>query len=247
METEKVVVNNAIYNDYGARWYTAQDDPVALLRAESVLKNKWVLDVLNQQQNAHLRVLDVGCGGGFLSNELARHGYKVTGVDLAPESLQVARRYDLTKSVEYVVADAFTLPFEDQSFDVVTAMDFLEHIENPGLAIKEFSRVIRPGGVFIFHTFNRTWLAGVLVIKLVEWLVRNTPPHMHILRLFIKPNEVRDYCGNAGLEVREMSGIRPVFSSLRWSSFFTGIVPLSLRFKLSTSLALSYIGFAIKV
>lgn len=69
----------------------------------------------------------------------------------------------------------------------------------------------------------------------------------HSIPEIASPNEVRDYCGNAGLEVREMSGIRPVFSSLRWSSFFTGIVPLSLRFKLSTSLALSYIGFAIKV
>ncbi len=246
METKNIGVNNAIYDDYGNRWYTAQDDPVALLRAESVVKTKWTLDILDLLKNPHLRILDIGCGGGFLSNALARQGYKVTGVDLSKESLEVAKKYDITKSVKYIAADAFQLPFADESFDVVTAMDFLEHIEDPARAIKEFSRVIRPSGFFLFHTFNRNWLAGLIVIKMVEWFVRNTPPRMHILRLFIKPSELHTYCQNAGLNVRLMSGIRPIFSSLRWSSLFTGIVPLSLRFKLSRSLGLSYVGYAVK-
>lgn len=246
MEKNNIEVNNNIYHQYGDRWYTAQDDPVALLRAESVVKNIWILEKLAKYKKTNAQILDVGCGGGFLSNALAREGYKITGVDLSAESIEVAKRYDTTMTVQYIVADAYRLPFKDQSFDVITAMDFLEHIEEPARAIHEFSRVLRSGGVFIFHTFNRNWLAGLVIIKLVEWLVRNTPKRMHILRLFIKPKELSAYCSQAGMDSKEMSGIKPIFTTLTLSSIFSGIVPLNMRFELTKSLLLSYIGLAIK-
>ena len=144
-------VNNEIYNAYGDRWYTADDDPVALLRAESKTKTPWILDQIKKHglYNSDTKVLDVGCGAGFLSNELAKEGLQVTGVDLSEESLKVAQKYDETKKVHYQTADAYKLPFPDHSFDVLTAMDFLEHVEDPKLVIKEFSRVLKPNGVFI--------------------------------------------------------------------------------------------------
>ncbi len=241
-------VNNEIYNLYGDRWYTAFDDPVALLRAESKTKVPWILAKMKQRNllGPNTEVLDVGCGAGFLSNELGSHGFKVTGVDLSEESLNVAKRFDKSKSVSYQVADAYKLPFPDAQFDVVTAMDFLEHVENPELAIKEFSRVIKPGGIFIFHTFNRNPLAHFVIIKLVEWLVKNTPKNMHIIRLFIKPSELKAYCEKSDLFVDHMTGIKPVFSSIPISNIFSGIVPQSLRFELTKSLLLSYMGSAIK-
>ncbi|MFP5491240.1 MAG: bifunctional 2-polyprenyl-6-hydroxyphenol methylase/3-demethylubiquinol 3-O-methyltransferase UbiG [Bacteriovoracia bacterium] len=241
-------VNNDIYHEYGDRWYTADDDPIALLRAESKAKTPWTLAQITKHKHLHgkARVLDVGCGAGFLSNELALHGLSVTGVDISQESINVAKRFDKTGSVIYQTADAYHLPFPDESFEVVTAMDFLEHIEDPERVIKEFSRVLKPGGIFIFHTFNRNLLAHLIIIKFVEWVVKNTPKNMHVIRLFIKPAELNDYCHKANLQVKEMVGIRPSLRTITFKSLLTGIVPQGLRFKLCSSLLLSYMGIAEK-
>ena len=241
-------VNNDIYDSYGDRWYTADDDPVALLRAESKLKTPWIIEKIKGHNllNPETRVLDVGCGAGFLSNELALAQLQVTGVDLSEESLIVARKYDSTKKVKYLSADAYQLPFENASFDVITAMDFLEHVERPHDVIKEFSRVLKPNGIFIFHTFNRNPVAYFVIIKLVEWLVKNTPKNMHVLHLFIKPKELKLFCLNAGMIPIEMVGIKPIFSTIPLRNVFSGIVPKSLKFELTKSLMLSYMGIAKK-
>lgn len=240
-------VNNDIYEAYGERWYTADDDPIALLRAESKAKLPWVLNEIQKLGTSTTKkVLDVGCGGGFLSNALAEKGFEVTGVDLSEESLRVAKAHDKTGSINYVPADAYHLPFPDQSFDVVTAMDFLEHVERPEDVVKECARVLKPGGIFIYHTFNRNWLAWLIIIKFVEWLVKNTPKDMHVLRLFIKPQELEIFCQKAGLSVNAVTGLRPVISSLTLKSLFTGIVPKTMRFTTTPSLLLSYMGCARK-
>jgi 2-polyprenyl-6-hydroxyphenyl methylase/3-demethylubiquinone-9 3-methyltransferase len=254
METSKISiqrasVNNDIYDHLGDRWYTAKDDPVALLRAESRCRNPWIFEAIRiQLQNPKAKILDVGCGGGFLSNPLAQEGYPVTGIDLSAESLEVARRHDPTASVQYLSANAYALPFENQQFDVVCAMDFLEHVEDPALAIQEMSRVLKPGGLFFFHTFNRNPISAFVVIKLVEWFVKNTPPQMHVSRLFIKPKELKEYCLRSSLEVVEMRGIQPVIFSLAvLRGLFTGVVEDGFSFKFGKSLLTSYCGFAKKV
>lgn len=247
----KEEVNNTIYDQYGDKWYTAYDDPVALLRAESKIKNPWVVSKIRKYSeptkiDTEIQVLDVGCGGGFLSNSLAKEGFQVTAVDLSEESIRVAQRYDETQSVKYLKADAYHLPFDAAQFDVITAMDFLEHVENPAEVIKEFSRVLKPKGLFIFHTFNRNWISALIIIKAVEMLVKNTPKNLHVLRLFIKPAELTQYCSEANLEVLEMTGIKPVFSSIPLKNVFTGLVPEQLSFELCNSLKLSYMGYAQK-
>lgn len=241
-------VNNEFYNLYGDRWYTADDDPIALLRAESKTKTPWILQKIKEQSllNNETKVLDVGCGAGFLSNELALAGLQVTGVDLSEESLKVAHDYDSTKSVHYLPADAYKLPFADHSFEVITAMDFLEHVDRPDDVIKEFSRVLKPNGIFIFHTFNRNPIAYLVIIKFVEWFVKNTPKDMHVLNLFIKPKELKQYCLAAQMTTLSMVGIKPMFSTIPLKNYFTGIVPKSLKFELTQNLLLSYMGIAKK-
>lgn len=235
-------IDNSFYENYGDQWYTAVDDPIALLRAENKVKSPWIIDRIKEPSV----ILDVGCGAGFLSNELALAGHTVTGVDLSPTSLEVAARYDSTKTVTYKVANAFELPFADASFDVLCAMDFLEHVENPDKVIKEFARVLKPGGKFFYHTFNRNLIAWFVIIKLVEWLIPKTPKNMHVLRLFIKPEELKNYCHLAQMQTKEMIGIKPVFSSIPISKIFSGTVPPEMRFEPTQSLLTSFMGVAVK-
>lgn len=246
-EVKPPPINNEFYNDYGEKWYTANDDPVALLRAESKAMFPWVLENIQDHfPLGDIEILDLGCGAGFLSNSLALRDYKVTGIDLSPQSLDVAAKHDSTKSVTYKVADAYQLPFSNESFEVVTAMDFLEHVEHPEKVIAEISRVLKPGGIFIFHTFNRNPMSNLIAIKLVEKLIKKTPKHMHNVKLFITPDEMEDYCVKNRMTMEHMIGIRPVFSSIPFKNYVQGIVPEKIQFKLTHSIMLSYLGVAIK-
>jgi 2-polyprenyl-6-hydroxyphenyl methylase/3-demethylubiquinone-9 3-methyltransferase len=240
-------VNNDLYETLGERWYAADDDPVALLRAESRLRNPWVTARLRERCGERARVLDVGCGAGFLSNHLAREGFAVSGLDASPDSLAIATRHDETRSAQYRKGDALALPYANASFDAVCAMDFLEHVEDPAKVVQECARVLRPGGIFFFHTFNRNPLAWLVVIKGVEWFVKNTPRDMHILRLFIRPNELTTICREHGLDVQELRGSKPVIIAASfWRMLATGVVPPDFRFEFSRSTLLAYTGFAVR-
>lgn len=243
-------VNNQIYHDLGERWYQASDDPVALLRAEGRTKNPWVIAQIKKAfsgvPSENIEVLDVGCGAGFLTNELSVSGFKVTGADLSESSLEVAKKYDATKRVIYQAADAYALPFGNQSFSVVTCMDFLEHVESPEKVVAEIARVLKPGGLFIFHTFNRNWLSGLIIIKGVEWFVKNTPKNMHILRLFVKPSELKAYCQKYKIQVTEMVGIAPKVNRAFFTLLRTKEVPANFQFQINRSTLLGYLGSARK-
>jgi 2-polyprenyl-6-hydroxyphenyl methylase/3-demethylubiquinone-9 3-methyltransferase len=235
-------VNNAIYSELGARWYEAHDDPVALLRAESRLRNPWIAALIGEPKT----VLDIGCGAGFLSNDLARLGHRVIGLDASPEALEVARQWDPTHSVDYRLGDACSLPFEDASIDVACAMDFLEHVEDPKQVIAEAARVLKPKGLFFFHTFNRNWISWLVIIKAVEWLVKNTPRDMHVLRLFLKPTELQAMCESSGMAVMELRGVRPKISSALFEMIVHGHVREDFAFVFSRSLLTGYSGVARK-
>lgn len=261
-------VNNAFYDTLGDRWYDAYDDPVALLRAEGRLKNPWVAErIATSLSNRSGRILDIGCGAGFLANALAAQGHHVSGIDMSRGSLKVARAQAASsapfapppappsvstparpscRTADYGVADAYRLPFRDACFDAVSALDFLEHVTEPERVVAEAARVLKPGGLFFFHTFNRNRLAWLIVIKGLEWFVRNTPEHMHVLPLFIKPGELEGYCRDAGLRTVEMTGIRPSLGRPFWQMLATRKVPRDFAFRLTPSLNISYLGYAKK-
>ncbi len=246
---DAVLVDNDLYHQMGEAWYRAEDHPVALLRSESRVKNRWILDRLVKSKlssDVPVHVLDVGCGAGFFCNEASRHGFAVTGIDLADDALGVAARFDDTKSVRYLRADAHHLPFKDGEFDFVVSLDFLEHTPDPATVISEIARVVKPGGGFFFHTFNRNWLSHLVAIKGVEWFVKNTPPNLHAIELFIKPVELGQMCANVGLTAVEWRGIRPVFNRSFLRLLVEGLVDDDFEFRETSSLKISYLGFAQK-
>lgn len=240
-------VNNDFYHTLGERWYTAQDDPVALLRAESRMRNPWIATEIERAfPSLPVSILDVGCGAGFLANYLAARGFAVTGLDASKESLLVARHYDATGKVRYETGDANQLPYPDASFQVVCAMDFLEHVEAPDRVVAECARVLQLGGRFFFATFNRNVIAWLFGIKGVEWFIKNTPPRLHQLRYFIKPAELRAMCSESGLEVTLLRGSTPKFNAAFWRMLLTGTVSDEFAFRFCRNTLTGYIGMAVK-
>jgi 2-polyprenyl-6-hydroxyphenyl methylase / 3-demethylubiquinone-9 3-methyltransferase len=244
---EPRAVNNTWYAPLGERWYEADDTPIALLRAEARHRNPWIADMIARELGpGPARVLDLGCGAGFLANDLAARGLAVTGLDDTTENLAIAAAYDRTGTVAYVRGDARALPFADGSFDVVCAMDLLEHVEEPAHVVAEAARVLAPGGLFFFHTFNRTRRADLVVIKGVSWFVANAPADLHVLRLFITPAELAAMCEASSLSIVELRGSRPRFRWPLWRMLLTGRVGDDFAFTFTPSLALGYTGIARK-
>lgn len=242
----RVQVNNDIYHELGEQWYKAKDNPVAILRAESKARDPWVVKEIHQAfPSGKAKILDVGCGAGFLSNELVQQGFDVTGVDASKQSLEIAKKYDLTGRAQYQLGDANHLPFSDQSFNVVCAMDFLEHVDDPKQVVKEISRVLRPQSLFFFHTLNRNFLTWLIGIKGLEWFVKNTPPNLHTYRNLIKPTEMNLYCQDAGMEVQQVLGSVPVIAqSAFWKLLVTGHVEDNFKFRLINFPLMGYLGVA---
>lgn len=245
MERQQMRVNNTFYEELGDAWYEEEAHPVALLRAENAARNPWILEKIRSIAGGSREILDIGCGAGFLTNALAKEGHRVTGIDMSAKSLAVAEKRDTTHAVRYLQLDAFALPFFQKSFDVICTMDFLEHVEMPGQIIREVARLLRPGGLFFFHTFNRNPLSWLLVIKGVEWCVPNTPSNMHVYSYLIKPKELARWCTEAGMGVLEMRGLIPRFASVAfWTSLFQRKVSPGFEFRFSPSLATGYLGIA---
>ncbi len=155
-------------------------------------------------------VLDVGCGGGILSEGMARMGARVTGIDLSDKALQVARLHLLESGnqVDYRKIEVETLAEEmPQSFDVVTCLEMLEHVPDPQSVISACKRLVKPGGWVFFSTLNRNPKSYLFAIIGAEYLLNLLPRGTHDYAKFIKPSELGQYCRNAGLDVADLTGM----------------------------------------
>ncbi|MBC7661733.1 MAG: 3-demethylubiquinone-9 3-O-methyltransferase [Chitinophagaceae bacterium] len=245
----EATINNAFYDDLDERWYNDDGHIIGLLKAESRLKTIYVRDVFAREGvSSDAKVLDVGCGAGLISNKLAVDGYHMHGVDQSASSIAVALRHAPAGSkVDYVAGSAFELPYADGTFDAVMLLDFLEHVNEPALAILEASRVLKPGGIMLFYTFNRTFIAGLLAVKAVEFIARDCPKNFHLLSMFIKPSELKDMLKSAKLETKEFRGLRPViFHWPFFASIFARKVHKDFDFTFTKDLNLGYMGFGKK-
>ena len=156
------------------------------------------------------RVLDVGCGGGILSESLAQAGALVTGIDLAPRVLEVARLHlhESGRHVDYreisVEALAAELP---AAFDAITCMEMLEHVPDPGSVVAACAALLKPGGRLFLSTLNRTPQAFAAAIAGAEYLLKLLPRGTHHHARFIRPSELAAALRDAGLELEDLSGL----------------------------------------
>ncbi len=156
------------------------------------------------------RVLDVGCGGGLLAEGMARRGARVTGVDLAPTAVEVARLHALEAgvAVDYRVASAEQMASaEPAAFDVVTCLEMLEHVPDPAAAVAALARLVRPGGHVVCSTLDRGARSFLLGIVAAEYLLRLVPPGTHEYARFIRPSELARFGREAGLELADLAGM----------------------------------------
>lgn len=157
------------------------------------------------------RVLDLGCAGGFMAEALDERGARVTGIDPARQAIAAARAHAeaASRRIDYDVGVGEALPYEDGSFDAVVCVDVLEHVGDLGRVLGEVSRVLRPGGLFLFDTINRNPIARLATITLAEDILRLLPRGTHDPALFIKPGELRAALSLAGLSPGRMTGLGP--------------------------------------
>lgn len=240
-------INNEIYKSLGDSWYKGTDY-VALLRAEAKTRNPWIINHIKSFSLENAKILDIGCGGGLLSNELAKISNNVTGIDIHDEVLHIAKKYNELKNVKYLKANADNLPFADNTFDIVCAMDLLEHVEDYQQAVSEGVRVLKKNGLFFFHTFNRNLFSKLFIIKGMEWFVKDTPKNLHVYHQFIKPKDLIQLFLQLNCVNKELKGLNlKIFSKSFLNLVFKSEIDKNLQFKIDSSLAAGYIGFCQKI
>lgn len=157
-----------------------------------------------------LALLDVGCGAGVLAEPLARLGAEVSGIDPAPDLIRVAAAHAETQGLEiaYRAATAEALVEEGAAFDVVVASEVVEHVADVDGFVATIGRLVKPGGIALFSTINRTLMAHALVIVGAEYVMRWLPVGTHSYDKFVTPAELRLAARGAGLEITDQRGIK---------------------------------------
>ncbi|MFO0998410.1 MAG: bifunctional 2-polyprenyl-6-hydroxyphenol methylase/3-demethylubiquinol 3-O-methyltransferase UbiG [Alphaproteobacteria bacterium] len=156
-----------------------------------------------------LRILDIGCGGGLLSEPLARMGGEVLGIDATEQNVDVAKEHARASELacDYRHATAEELAAEGAMFDVVISMEVVEHVPDAGAFIAAAGALVRPGGALVLSTLNRTIKAFALAVVGAEYLLRWLPRGTHDWRRFVRPSEMAAALRRAGFELRTLTGV----------------------------------------
>ncbi|HSN18227.1 MAG TPA: bifunctional 2-polyprenyl-6-hydroxyphenol methylase/3-demethylubiquinol 3-O-methyltransferase UbiG [Gammaproteobacteria bacterium] len=196
----------AKFDAIAARWW----DPGGEFKPLHAI-NPLRLDYVDQRAPlAGRTVLDIGCGGGLMAEAMAARGAKVTGIDLSEGALKVARLHlkETGRQVDYRHISAEALATERPGhFDVITCLEMLEHVPDPGSVIRAIATMLKPGGQVVFSTLNRTPKAFALAILGGEYLLKLIPAGTHEYAKFIRPSELDAWARQAGLVHRHSIGL----------------------------------------
>lgn len=217
----------AKFSDLAHRWWDP-DSEFKPLHQINPLRLGWID---GQAPLAGKRVLDIGCGGGILSDSMARKGADVTGIDLSTKALRVAQLHALeagTQNVSYREISAEALAQEQPAgFDVVTCMEMLEHVPDPASVVRACSALVKPGGWVFFSTINRNPKSFLFAIVGAEYLLRMLPKGTHEYAKMIRPSELAAHCRAAGLSLEQTRGME--------------YNPLTQRYWLSSDTSVNYL------
>ena len=197
----------AKFSDLAHRWWDPESE-FRPLHQINPLRLEWINGIAPLQGK---KVLDVGCGGGILTDAMARSGAQALGIDLATKSLKVAQLHALeaqTPNVQYREVTVEALAAErPASFDVVTCMEMLEHVPDPSSIVRACAQLVKPGGHVFFSTLNRNSKSFLFAIVGAEYVLNLLPRGTHEYAKFIRPNELARDCREAGLEWQHTRGM----------------------------------------
>jgi len=243
-------IDNQIYDRFEDDWWDLKGE-ARLLHEMNPTRFDYFRKIVSQRAEiTNLKVLDVGCGGGLVSEKFAEAGAQVTGIDLSGPSLQAARQHALNNglTIDYQQVSADNLPFPAAAFDVVVCCDFVEHVSNKlDVFLAEMARVLRPGGIFLFDTINRTFISQLVAIWILQDILQIVPRRTHVWRMFVTPVEFSNALRRVGIEEGNSVGLLP--SSPPWQVAYNvlrhrkiGGFRTSKRFK-----PLTYAGYGYKL
>ena len=194
------------FDDLAASWW----DPAGESRPLHELNPARLRFIMERADLSGASVIDIGCGGGILTEALAIKGAKATGIDIASRALAVARLHLAESGVEADYQESTAEDYasrQPEAFDVVTCMELLEHVPDPASVISACGGLLKPGGHCFLSTLNRTPTAFALAIVGAEHVIRLIPRGTHRYDRFIRPSEISAWLRLAGLEVREICGL----------------------------------------
>jgi 2-polyprenyl-6-hydroxyphenyl methylase/3-demethylubiquinone-9 3-methyltransferase len=254
--------DNGIYDRLTHTWW--DDDGILNLLSTAVnpARVPYFRDVLRNRlaPQEKSQGLDVGCGGGILTEELARSGHRMVGVDLSHASVRAAREHAAKAglSIRYIVGSGEGVPFRAGCFDFVCCCDVLEHVPDVDRVLAEAVQVLRPGGVFLYDTINRTLWSRLVAIRFAqEWgWSRFLPAGVHSWRQFIRPQELATRMARHGIENRETLGMKPAIHPLRVALLAArlrrgrityGQFGRAVRFHVTRDTSVSYLGYGVRL
>lgn len=228
--------DQAMYRKYAAEWWTGRHRWLRTMHNLVPPRLKYFDGIVSDWRG--MSVLDLGCGGGFMAEALARRGAKVIGVDPSAPAIEAAREHAKAEglAIDYQVGTGEAIPAPDESFDCVVVVDVFEHVADVSIVLDEIRRVLKPGGLLLFDTLNRTKVSAFIFVTLGEDILRIGPRGTHDPAKFIKPSELQAMLTEARFNAAPVAGLGPNGLNRRFDVTF-GLLP---------TVALMYLGHAVK-